>query len=208
MADGSQMNSTHAHSAHAGRPSKVLLEVSDLHVAYGKAEVVHDRTKEPTPPKFPFECKHPDAGSPTRRAELASWITSPDNPYFARGYVNRLWGYLFGVGLVEPLDDVRAGNPPSNPELLDHLTAEFLKGGFHVRRMIRDICTSRTYQLSVETNKFNADDKTNYSHAVARRLPAEGLFDAVNLATGSTSRIPGVPAGTRAAAGNRERNRR
>ncbi|WP_337175700.1 DUF1549 domain-containing protein [Paludisphaera sp.] len=164
------------------------------------AEVIHDRTRRPAAPKFPFDCDHEEPAAATRRAELASWLTSADNPYFARGYVNRLWGYLFGVGLVEPLDDVRAGNPPSNPELLDHLTAEFLKDGFRVRPTIRRIVTSRTYQLSVETNAFNADDKTNYSHAIARRLPAEVLYDAVNLATGSTSRIPGVPPGTRASA--------
>jgi hypothetical protein len=178
-------------------PTPLYEVVSDA----GKAEVVHDRTKQPTPPKFPFECEHPSAGDgASRRAELASWITSADNPYFARGYVNRLWGYLFGVGLVEPLDDVRAGNPPTNPGLLDHLTAEFVEGGFRVRNILRKICTSRTYQLSVQSNPFNADDKTNFSHAVARRLPAEVLYDAVNLATGSISRIPGVPPGTRASA--------
>ncbi len=164
------------------------------------AEVIHDRTKQPTAPKFPFDCAHAEPAAPTRRAELAAWLTSADNPYFARGYVNRLWGYLFGVGLIEPLDDVRAGNPPSNPELLDHLTAEFVKEGFHMRPTLRRIVTSRTYQLSIDTNKFNADDKTNYSHAIARRLPAEALYDAINVATGSTSRIPGVPPGTRASA--------
>jgi hypothetical protein len=163
-------------------------------------EVIHDRTRRPTAPKFPFDCDHAEPAAATRRVELASWLTSADNPYFARGYVNRLWGYLFGVGLVEPLDDVRAGNPPSNPELLDHLTAEFLKDGFRMRPTLRRIVTSRTYQLSIESNKFNADDATNYSHAIARRLPAEVLFDAVNLATGSISRIPGVPPGTRASA--------
>ena len=177
-------------------PTPLFEVVSDA----STAEAIHDRTKQPTAPKFPFECSHGEAAGATRRAELASWLTSADNPYFARGYVNRLWGYLFGVGLVEPLDDVRAGNPPTNPELLDHLTAEFVKGGFRMRPILRQIVRSRTYQLSVETNKFNADDKTNYSHAIARRLPAEVLYDAVNLATGSISRIPGVPPGTRAAA--------
>jgi Tfp pilus assembly protein PilX len=114
--------------------------------------------------------------------------------------VNRLWGYLLGVGIIEPLDDIRAGNPPSNPELLDYLTDEFVKSGFDVRHVMRLICKSRTYQLSVESNKWNADDKTNYSHATARRLPAEVLLDAVYRVTGSVSKIPGVPAGTRAAA--------
>ncbi len=132
--------------------------------------------------------------------ELADWLTSKDNPYFARSYVNRLWGYLQGVGIIEPLDDIRAGNPASNPELLDYLTQEFIKSGFDVRHVMRLICKSRTYQLSVETNKWNADDKVNYSHATARRLPAEVLLDAVYRVTGSVSNIPGVAPGTRAAA--------
>ena len=96
------------------------------------------------------------------------------------------------MGIIEPLDDIRAGNPPTNPELLDYLTSEFIKSGFNVRHMMRLICKSRTYQLSVETNEWNADDKVNYSHAIARRLPAEVLLDAVYRATGSASKFPGV----------------
>jgi WD40 repeat protein/mono/diheme cytochrome c family protein len=167
----------------------------------GKGEVVHDRTKKVTAPKFPFTCDYakPPAGA-ARRVELASWLTAKDNPYFAKSYVNRLWGYLLGVGIIEPLDDIRAGNPPTNPELLDYLTHEFSKGGFDVRHVMRLICKSRTYQLSVETNKWNADDKANGSHATARRLPAEVLLDAVYRVTGSVSKIPGVAPGTRAAA--------
>ena len=166
-----------------------------------KAEVVHDRTRKVTAPRFPYEnaYPHPPAGSP-RRLELADWLTSKENPYFARSYVNRLWGYLLGAGIIEPLDDIRAGNPPSNPELLDHLTSEFVKSGFDVRHVMRLICKSRTYQLSVDSNKWNADDKVNYSHALARRLPAEVLLDAVYRVTGSVSKIPGVAPGTRAAA--------
>src|SRR5208337_4772083 len=108
----------------------------------GSGEVVHDRTKKVTAPKLPFTCayKKPPANAP-RRVELAAWLTSSDNPYFARSYVNRLWGYLFGVGIIEPLDDIRAGNPPSNPELLDYLGAEFIKSSFNVRHIVRLICT-------------------------------------------------------------------
>ena len=167
-----------------------------------KAEVIHDRTNKVTAPKFPYASGYvhqPPAGA-SRRVELADWLTSKDNPYFARSYVNRLWGYMLGVGIIEPLDDIRAGNPPSNPELLDYLTQEFIKSGFDVRHVMRLICKSRTYQLSVETNKWNADDKVNYSHATARRLPAEVLLDAVYRVTGSVSHIPGVAPGTRAAA--------
>src|SRR5262249_17781231 len=101
---------------------------------------------------------------------------------------------------IEPIDDIRAGNPASNPELLDYLTKEFLSSGFDARHVMRLICKSRTYQLSVATNKWNEDDKINYSHATARRLPAEVLLDAVSRVTGSPSKFPGVPAGTRAAA--------
>jgi WD40 repeat protein/mono/diheme cytochrome c family protein len=164
-----------------------------------EGEIIHDRTKKVTAPKFPYDVPHPSIEHATRRQALAAWLTSKDNPYFARSYVNRLWGYLLGVGIIEPLDDIRAGNPPTNPELLDYLTEEFLKSGFNVRHVLRLICTSRTYQLSVATNTWNADDKINYSHAIARRLPAEVLYDAVYRVTGSVSKIPGVAPGTRAA---------
>ncbi len=166
-----------------------------------EGEVTHDRTKRVAPAKFPFECgPSASANTASRRDDLADWITSKQNPYFARSYVNRLWGYLFGVGIIEPIDDIRAGNPPSNPELLDFLTKEFVDSGFDSRHIIRLICRSRTYQLSVAPNEWNADDKINFSHATARRLPAEVLLDSVYRATGSSSKFPGVPAGTRAAA--------
>ncbi len=169
-------------------------------------EVLHERTSQPTPPKFPFQltsqvtpASAPPAPKP-RRMEFADWLTSKDNPYFAKSYVNRLWGYLFGVGIVEPIDDIRAGNPPTNPELLDYLTQEFLASNFDVRHVMKLICKSRTYQLSVESNQFNVDDKINYSHAQPRRLPAEVLFDTVHRATGTVTKIPGVAPGSRAAA--------
>ena len=169
-------------------------------VDQSEGEVKHDRTGQVTPPKFPFTCSFKAPEHATRRQELAAWLTSADNPYFARSYVNRLWGYLLGAGIIEPIDDIRAGNPPTNPELLDYLTAEFLKSGFNVRHVMRLITTSRTYQLSVAPNKWNTDDKINYSHALARRLPAEVLLDTVYKVTGSQSKFPGVAAGTRAAA--------
>lgn len=170
-------------------------------------EVLHERTSQPTPPKFPYEltaqvtpAANTQSAPKPRRMEFADWLTSKDNPYFAKSYVNRLWGYLFGVGIMEPIDDIRAGNPPTNPELLDDLTQEFLASNFDVRHVMRLICKSRTYQLSVESNPFNVDDKINYSHALPRRLPAEVLYDTVHRVTGTVTKIPGVPAGTRAAA--------
>ena len=162
-------------------------------------DIKHNRTGEVSPPAFPYT--HPDLAAATapRREQLARWMISKDNQYFAKSYANRLWGYLFGVGIIEPIDDIRAGNPPTNPELLEALTTEFIKSKFDVQHMLRMICKSRTYQLSVKTNKWNEDDGINYSHALPRRLTAETLFDAIHIATGSQPRLAGVPVGFRAA---------
>lgn len=165
-----------------------------------EGEMLHVRTQLPVAPAFPYECDYEVAEGATRREQLAAWITSPDNPYFAKSLVNRLWGYLNGVGLMMPLDDIRAGNPPTNPELLEHLTSEFIRNDFDIEHVLRLICNSRTYQLSVGTQDWNRDDTINYSHATPRRLPAEVLYDAVHRVTGAISDIPGVAPGTRAAA--------
>jgi hypothetical protein len=135
----------------------------------------------------------------SRREQLARWITAKDNPYFAKSYVNRVWSYLLGVGLIEPVDDIRAGNPPTNPKLLDRLTKEFIDSGFDVQKLIKTICKSRTYQHSLLTNRWNQDDDINYSHALARRLPAEVLYDAIHWSTGTKTRLPGLAPGQRAA---------
>ena len=160
----------------------------------GEGEMKHERTGQVTPPAFPYLVKYekpevtPEKGS-TRREELAAWITADDNQFFGRSYANRIWGYLLGTGVIEPLDDIRAGNPPSNPELLDYLTKKFVGGGYDVRKLIAEICKSRTYQLSLVTNKWNEDDQINFSHAQARRLPAEVLYDAVHAVTGSAPKL-------------------
>jgi WD40 repeat protein len=176
--------------------AKPLYEIID---DSSKTEMVHLRTNTATPPVFPFDDKLASPTAHSRREQFAAWLTSSENDYFAMSYANRIWGYLTGTGVIEPLDDIRAGNPPSNPELLQHLTNEFIQSGFNVRHLMRQIVQSRTYQLSLSTNKWNADDTVNYSHARARRLSAEALFDAVHAVTGSTLNIPGVPVGTRAA---------
>ncbi|MEY2879645.1 MAG: hypothetical protein RLZZ15_2025, partial [Verrucomicrobiota bacterium] len=173
--------------AEASRLSSPAKQAAPTTTAAPASEIVNRKSEIVNPP------------APSRRESLAAWITSPDNRYFALSYANRLWGYLNGVGLIDPLDDIRAGNPPSNPELLDYLTSEFIRSGFDSRHLLRLITTSRTYQLSVATHRWNADDKTNYSHALARRLPAEVLLDSVFKVTGSTPKFPGVAAGTRAA---------
>lgn len=163
-------------------------------------DVIHARTGKVAPPSFPYQvqCDVPESG--TRREQLATWMTDADNPYFAKSFVNRLWGYLLGVGLIEPIDDIRAGNPPTNPELLNHLTEQFIASNFDIRSMLRQICNSRTYQLSVASNPLNSDDSQNYARAMPRRLPAEVIYDAVHALTGAVSNIPGMPKGTRAAA--------
>src|SRR2546423_5726618 len=130
---------------------------------------------------------HGDVPRPAarRRVHPAHWLPSKNTFFFAKTYVTRLWSYLLGVGIIEPVDDIRAGNPPSNPKLLDRLTQEFVKSGFDTQHLVRIICKSRTYQHSIKTNQWNADDKINYGHALARRLPAEVLFDAIHRTTGS-----------------------
>ena len=164
-----------------------------------EGETTHERTGQVVQPAFPYEHEVAANAADTRRQQLARWITAKDNRYFASSYVNRLWGYLLGVGLIAPIDDIRAGNPPTNPQLLQALTRDFIESGFDVQHMLRTICKSRVYQQSVDTNRWNEDDAINYSHALPRRLPAEVLFDAIHVAAGSRPRIPGVPVGMRAA---------
>ncbi len=163
-------------------------------------EMMHQRTGKTTAPKFPFECDHDCDHDAPRHEQLAAWLTAADNPYFATSYANRIWAYLMGRGLIEPIDDIRAGNPPTNPELLEWLTSQLVESGFDTQHLMRTICQSRTYQLALSTDRFNADDTLNYSHARARRLPAEVLYDSLYLATGAESKFPGVKQGTRAAA--------
>lgn len=165
----------------------------------GSGEMKHDRTGAITPPKFPYTHAEAPPATLARREQLARWVTAKDNPYFAKSYVNRIWSYLLGVGIIEPVDDIRAGNPPTNPKLLERLTSEFVTSGFNTRQLIRTICKSRTYQHAMTTNQFNADDEINYSHALARRLPAEVLYDSIHRVLGVTTRLPGLPPGARAA---------
>lgn len=179
----------------AGKP--LYEEVFDL----DSGEVRHERTGEVATPKTPYIAgQTSELPGTSRRERLAAWITSPGNQYFAKSYANRLWGYLTGTGIIEPIDDIRAGNPPTNPELLEYLTKRLIEEQFNTQAIVREICKSRTYQLSVTSNSWNSDDHTNYSHAKARRLPAEVLYDTIQAVTGSRSKFPNVPAGTRAAA--------
>src|SRR5262245_22146219 len=132
------------------------------------------------------------------RVDLARWITDPSNEYFTGAMVNRVWRHYTGVGLVEPVDDLRATNPPTNPALWKALNAEFVAKKFDLRALMRVILTSRTYQLSSETRPGNTTDARFYSHYYARRLPAEVLLDAISDATGVPERFDGYPVGLRA----------
>src|SRR5262249_45658981 len=129
---------------------------------------------------------------------FVDWLTSKDNPLFAKAAANRVWSYFFGRGIIEPVDDIRGGNPPSNPALLGALTEEFKSSGFDIRRLMRTICLSRSYQLSIVKNKWNQDDKINFASASPRRLTAEQLLDAVTVATGVRPKFSGMPSGMRA----------
>lgn len=132
------------------------------------------------------------------RRLLAEWLTSPDNRLFSHNIVNRIWGYLMGSGLVEPIDDLRATNPPSNPELLEALSDEFVASGYDLRKLMRLIMTSRVYQLSSTPAPETVADTRFYTHYNVKRLPAEVLMDAIDYVTGSQERFRGVPLGTRA----------
>lgn len=132
------------------------------------------------------------------RLRLAAWMTSPANPWFARHLANRTWAHFMGTGLVEPVDDVRATNPPTNPELLDALAARLVETGFDFRQLIRWITASRVYQSSSKPNPTNVRDEQNYSRMLLKRLDAEVLLDMVCQTTGVAEKFSGVPAGVRA----------
>ncbi len=132
------------------------------------------------------------------RRKLAAWITDPGNEFFAGAMVNRVWQHYLGVGLVEPVDDLRATNPPTNPVLWAALKSEFVKSKFDLKHLMRVILNSRTYQLTSATRPGNETDAKFYSHYYARRLPAEVLLDALSQSTDYPERFSGYPYGVRA----------
>ena len=165
---------------------------------YNGGEMRHPKNDKVMAARPPYGQVRELAAGEDRRVALAEWLTSKDNPYFARSTANRFWSYFFGRGIIDPVDDIRAGNPPSNPELLSALTEELVKNGFDLQRMMRSICQSRTYQLSIVPNRWNSDDLINFSHASPRRLSAEQMLDAVSVATGHRPQFKDMPAGLRA----------
>ncbi len=167
-------------------------------------EALHPKTgerMEPTPlvsGNAPSLGSHRGDAQADRRIALAQWLTKPNNLNFAKSVVNRYWGYLLGRGIVNPVDDMRVTNPPTNPELLEALAKDFIAHGYDLKHLLKTIATSRVYQLSSLTNANNRTDEAFYSHFLTRRQPAEALLDSVCFATQVPEKFEGLPVGTRA----------
>jgi len=163
----------------------------------GGGEVNHPVGGRAMKPKF-LGGETPDVAGKDRRVVLAKWIASPQNPWFARSFANRVWAHFMGVGIIEQVDDVRVSNPASNPELLEALGKQFTETRYDLKALVRDICNSRTYQRSTQRNESNASDERNFSHAVIRRIKAENLLDSISLVTDTKDKFGGLPLGARA----------
>lgn len=171
-------------------------EDGDEEVVYDKRdeiEVHHPKDNRVMPAKFLFNVDKTNLREAELRESLAEWVTSKSNPLFAKSMANRMWSYFFGKGIIDPVDDIRASNPPSNPALLDAMTRDFIEHNYDLKNLIRTIVNSRTYQLSYKATVSNAGDETNFSHALPRRLSAEQLFDGVHQAAGIKPKLAMVP---------------
>ncbi len=163
----------------------------------GGGEVTHLVGGRVMKPKF-LGGIEPDLTGKDRRQVMAEWLASPENPYFAKNLANIVWAHFFGRGIIQEVDDVRVSNPPVNGELLDELGRKFTEYNYDFRKLVRDICTSRTYQLSTTTNESNASDHKNFAHAELRRIRAEVLLDCISSVTSTQDKFPGLPVGARA----------
>ncbi len=150
-----------------------------------------------TPPQFlggsPVDLKGRD-----RREVMAEWLTGPDNPYFSANLANMVWSHFFGMGIIDPVDDVRVSNPATNPELLEALGKKLVEYRYDFRSLVRDICNSRIYQLSTKPNATNKDDERNFAKAQVRRMRAEILLNAITQVTETKDKFTGLPLGARA----------
>jgi Protein of unknown function (DUF1553)/Protein of unknown function (DUF1549) len=163
----------------------------------GGGEINHPVRGQPLKPKF-LGGAEPDTAGKDRRVVLAKWLASPQNPYFATNLANIVWGHFFGQGIIDPVDDVRISNPASNPELLAELGKKFTEYKYDFKKLVRDICTSRTYQLSTQPNKSNEGDTRNFAKAPLRRIKAETFLDCISEVTETKNKFPGLPQGARA----------
>jgi hypothetical protein len=173
----------------AGLPDMVFLK--------GNApEMVNPRTKLPVKPTGLGGAPLDIPAWEDARQVLVDWMAAPENPFFAKALVNRYWKHFLGRGIVDPEDDLRVTNPPSNPELLDALARHFVEHRYDMKDLVRTICKSSVYQLSAEPTPANARDSQNYSRFYPRRMSAEVLFDAINHVAGVPANFGGVPEGT------------
>ncbi|MCO6454454.1 MAG: DUF1553 domain-containing protein [Pirellulaceae bacterium] len=160
------------------QPQQVAFQVSDA----ASGEVTLPESDEVIAPAFLGGGSSPDDGPASRRARLAEWLTSADNPYFARATVNRVWGLLFGRGLVDPVDDLGAHNPPSHPELLDALATYFAETGYDLRGLFRTLASTRAYQLSSRSSPGDDQRPELFARMAIKSLTAEQLYDCLSEA--------------------------
>ncbi len=170
------------------------------HVWYapGGKGVEHPVTEAIMTPKVPDGPEMPYVDGQDPRARLTDWMTGSENPFFAKAIANRIWGEFFGRGIVEPVDDFRMSNPPTNPELIEWLARDFATHSYDLKHLMRTLMQSRVYQLSSTPNARNVADTKNFSRSYRRRLTAEVLLDAVSDVTGVKDGFTGLPKGARA----------
>ena len=170
----------------------------EMMVAAGISKATNPRSGKDVmahPLNVPLADKPPEGDT---RDRLADWMTSPNNPWFAKNVANRIWAHFLGRGIVEPVDDMRETNPPTNPELLDGIAQHLVDQKFDLKQLILTITASQTYQRNSQPNATNALDEQNYSRALLKRIDAEVLMDAVCQVTGIEEKYEGVPSGYRA----------
>ncbi|MCX7701221.1 MAG: DUF1553 domain-containing protein [Gemmataceae bacterium] len=164
----------------------------------GGGEINHPVLNRPLPPRFLGVDKPADVAGKDRRAVMANWLASPENPYFAKNLANIVWAHFFGQGIIHEVDDVRVSNPASNQELLDELAKRFTEYKYDFKKLVRDICTSATYQRATQPNPSNESDTRNFARGAIRRIRAETLFDCISQVTETKDKFPGLPLGARA----------
>jgi len=187
-------------------PKKITENVAQIFIAYdaaeqiifdGKGQIKHPVTKKNSDPRFLggdlIKVKTGD-----RRKTVAKWLTEPGNPWFARNTANIIWSHFFGIGIVDPVDDVRISNPATNPQLLEALAQSFTDSNFNIHHLVREICNSKTYQRSSRVNDSNQNDETNFSHSRIRRVRAEILIDILAQTTGTRNKFTGLERGASA----------
>ena len=167
-------------------------------IIYNQAsgEALHPVGGKAVPPRF-LGGIEPDVKGRDRREVLAEWVADPKNPWFAQNISNLVWAHLTGVGVINPVDDIRISNPPSNLPLLEYISKRLVEYNFDIRKLAKEICMSATYQRSTHANETNQLDEKNFAKATIRRMRAEVLLDAISDATGTTGKQQGLPQGMR-----------